>query len=77
VITANRADLALRSLGADWSRERWEQLPADGNRYEVIDGVLYVSTSPSLFHQWVIRQLVRELMRQVDDLGLGTTWWAR
>ncbi|MBN8617323.1 MAG: Uma2 family endonuclease [Anaerolineae bacterium] len=28
----------------------------DGNRYEVIDGVLYMSTSPSLYHQWIVQQ---------------------
>ena len=34
-------DLAMRSLDAAWNRARWESLPDDGNRYEVIDGVLY------------------------------------
>ena len=32
--------LLLRSIDASWCYERWEQLPDDGNRYEVIDGVL-------------------------------------
>lgn len=41
-------ELALRSLDATWDRARWESLPADGNRYEVIDGVLYTSTSPNI-----------------------------
>jgi hypothetical protein len=36
--------LTLRSLDAGWDYARWEQeLPDDGNRYEVIDGVLYVT----------------------------------
>jgi len=50
-VTGNLPELALRSLDASWSRERWEQLPADGNRYEVIDGVLYLTTAPSNFHR--------------------------
>ena len=33
--------------------------PEDGNRYEVIDGVLYMATTPSSFHQWIIRQIAR------------------
>lgn len=33
-------ELALRSPDATWDRARWEELPADGNRYEVIAGVL-------------------------------------
>ncbi len=28
-----------------------EAMPEDGNRYEVIDGELYVSSAPSFFHQ--------------------------
>lgn len=49
-------DLLLRSTDNTWNRARWEQLPDDGKRYEVIDGVLYVSTAPSPFHQWIVRQ---------------------
>ena len=37
-----------------WNHELWETLPNDGNRYEVIDGGLYMSTVPSAFHQWII-----------------------
>ena len=33
--------------------------PDDGNRYEVIDGVLYMTTAPSSFHQWIVNRLVR------------------
>jgi Uma2 family endonuclease len=69
-------DRVLRSLRADWSRERWEQLPNDGNRYEVIDGILYMTTAPSAFHQWIVRQIVRALFAQIDDLNLGVTLWA-
>lgn len=41
----------LKSVDASWCYERWERLPNDGNRYEVIDGVLYMSTAPSARHQ--------------------------
>ncbi|MFL5801704.1 MAG: Uma2 family endonuclease, partial [Roseiflexaceae bacterium] len=50
--------------------------PDDGNRYEVIDGVLYMTTAPSSFHQWIIRQIVRSLFRQIDEPGIGVTLWA-
>lgn len=53
--------LALRSLDAGWNRTRWERLSADGKRYEVIDGVLYVTTAPSSFHQWILKQLYQAL----------------
>lgn len=66
-------ELAMRSHHAEWNRERWEQLPDDGKRYEVIDGVLYMTTAPSPFHQWIIRQLQRALFTQIDDTGVGIT----
>jgi Uma2 family endonuclease len=75
-VMSNLPELALRSSDADWNRERWELLPDDGNRYEVIDGVLYMTTAPSNFHQWIIRQIVRRLFQQVDEADVGVTLWA-
>ena len=34
-----------------------EAMPDDGNRYELIDGVLVVSPSPGIPHQWVVSEL--------------------
>ena len=69
-------DLLLRSPHATWDRARWEQLPDDGNRYEVIDGVLYMSTAPSPFHQWIIQQAARLLIRQIYEPGIGVVLWS-
>ena len=69
-------ELMLRSANATWNRARWEQLPNDGNRYEVIDGVLYMTTAPSFFHQWIIRQIFLELYPQIDQTGVGLTIWS-
>ena len=76
VTTASQPELVTRSLDATWNYARWSQLPADGNRYEVIDGVLYMSTAPSYFHQWIIRQIVRTLLVYIDDAGVGLTTWS-
>ncbi len=38
-----------------WTLADWEALPEDGNRYEILHGVLFMSTSPSFFHQWIIQ----------------------
>lgn len=67
-MTVATPEVFLRSAAADWCYERWEGLPDDGNRYEVIDGVLYMSTSPSVFHQWLIQLLV-ELIGVPARLG--------
>jgi Uma2 family endonuclease len=57
-MTVAAPELFLRSPNGGWTYELWETLPDDGNRYEVIDGVLYMSTSPSVFHQWLSQLLV-------------------
>jgi hypothetical protein len=62
IITDILPELVLRSIDATWNYTRWERLPDDGNRYEVIDGVLYITTAPSSFHQWIVQQLFLELM---------------
>ena len=69
-------ELVLRSPDASWNLARWETLPADGNRYEVIDGVLYMTTAPSTFHQWITKQIAQVLLAQIDDAGIGETFWA-
>ncbi len=69
-------DLLLRSLDATWNRARWEQLPDDGCRYEVIAGVLYRSTVPTPLHQWVVRQAARLLIEQICEPGIGVVLWS-
>jgi Uma2 family endonuclease len=69
-------ELTTRSLDATWNYVRWSQLPDDGNRYEVIDGVLYMTTAPSYFHQWIISRIVRLLQTQIEDTGVGLVAFA-
>lgn len=61
--------LVLRSLDSDWDYTRWEALPADGYRYEIIAGVLYMTTAPSFFHQWIIQRLIRLVGIPAEDQG--------
>jgi Uma2 family endonuclease len=49
-----------------WTIADWEQLPEDGNRYELIDGMLYVTSAPSTHHQWVNGRLYRLLSEYID-----------
>jgi Uma2 family endonuclease len=51
-------------------------LPDDGNRYEVIDGVLYMSTVPSSFHQWIILRLVELVGTPVMKQRLAIPFFA-
>ena len=53
-----------------------QQLPDDGNRYEAIEGDLYVTPAPTLRHQTISYRLLRELARLLVDPGLGRVWYA-
>lgn len=46
-------------------------IPPDRNRYEIIEGELYVTPSPSPFHQRVSRRLQRKLEDHFGERGLG------
>lgn len=77
VETSQQPELFLRSLHADWDEARWSTLSHDiGLRYEVIDGVLYMSTSPSPEHQWITNCTVGKFLEQIQYKGLGTILWA-
>jgi len=54
-----------------WTTTDWEALPDDGNRYEIIDGELYMSTAPSYFHQTIILRFYRLLGIPAEDQGLA------
>src|SRR5262245_22499227 len=45
--------------------------PADGKRYEIIDGKLYVDGSPSTYHQQISRRLQYQLYTQIELTGRG------
>jgi Uma2 family endonuclease len=54
-----------------WTSADLEALPDDGNRYEIIDGELYMSTQPHIFHQFVCSAVVYELHRWNSGERLG------
>ena len=47
-----------------------ERLPEDGNRYEVLDGMLIVTPSPSFGHQRVATDIAVRLGQAIGSLGV-------
>lgn len=51
----------------------WEAMPhGDGNRYEIIEGELFVSTSPGLTHQMVLTNLILRIGNFLQANPIGT-----
>ena len=71
LVLSTEAPAVVGPPQGQWTHDDWERLPDDGNRYEVIDGVLYVSTSPSNFHQWIALQLVALVGLPARQQGLA------
>lgn len=59
-----------------WTVADWETLPDDGNRYEIIYGVLYMTTAPSPSHQWAAQMLYELLGIPFRKQGLGYAYLA-
>lgn len=69
-MVVSEIEFQLRSADASWCYDKWEQLPNDGNRYEVIDGVLYMSTAPGVRHQRIVMRLDRRVGYPLESQGI-------
>jgi len=54
-----------------WTIQDLELLPEDGNRYEIVDGELYVAKQPHLHHQIVCSKIVALLERWGEQTHMG------
>jgi Uma2 family endonuclease len=55
----------------NWTYDLYAALPDDGKRYEVVDGVLYMSPSPGDFHQKICLLVAHYLLTHIMLAGLG------
>jgi Uma2 family endonuclease len=69
VITSHPVSIPIRRY--DWDYSDYARLPDDGNHYEVLDGELLVTPSPSPDHQYVLGRLHLLLAPYVERHGLG------
>src|SRR5215210_188711 len=56
-----------------WTLADLEALPDDGNRYEIIDGELHVTTAPHIWHQVVVGRAYKALEDWSESTGAGLT----
>jgi Uma2 family endonuclease len=57
-----------------WTYDEYARLPDDGNRYEVIDGEVLVTPSPSPDHQYILKRLIVALGQYVDRERFGAVF---
>ena len=65
--------MPARVQNEEWTAERALALPNDGNRYEVLDGELFVTPSPMWGHQSVLEEIGARLRAYVNEHRLGWT----
>ncbi len=61
--------MAMPQPKVEWTLEMLHALPDDGNRYELIDGELLVSPSPSWTHQRVLARLFELMAPYAHAIG--------
>ena len=54
-----------------WTYEDYAALPADGRRYEIVNGVLVMAPAPGTGHQSIVVRLSHYLFTHVELAGLG------
>lgn len=59
-----------------WTYEDYLALPEDGNRYEIIEGVLYVTPAPIADYQYPLGELFALIRNFVKERKLGIAWQA-
>lgn len=62
--------MAMSQPAKYWTADDLVDLPDDGNRYEVIDGELFVTPTPSGRHQDVVSELILLLKPYARAVGL-------
>jgi Uma2 family endonuclease len=59
-----------------WTYEDYAAIPDDGKRYEVVNGVLFMSPAPDKWHQKTVGRIFRYLSAHIEDTGIGEVYIA-
>ena len=63
--------MAMPATRTDWTVEMVDELEDDGQRYELIDGELFVTPSPIDVHQLIVGELFARLRDYLRQFGGG------
>lgn len=55
----------------EWTYDDYLNLPEDGRRYEIIEGVLYVTNAPDIDHQFAVLEIASQLKSFARENRLG------
>ncbi len=65
------ADWVVGPQQGQWTNKDYTAIPEDGHRYEVVNGVLYMSPSPNVWHQHIVGEIFAYLRDYVRGSKLG------
>ena len=66
----------MHAFRRQWTADDLLDMPDDGRRYEVIDGELFVTPSPSADHQRALSHLFRRIAEYVERERIGEAFFA-
>jgi Uma2 family endonuclease len=70
-------DMPMALQTRAWTLAEFDRLPDDGNKYELVDGALFVTPAPSPVHERLAVELHRLLAPYVHANGLGDVYTPR
>src|SRR5258708_1363179 len=69
--TVNPVDRIPGPGQGHWTYNHYAALPDDGKRYEIVNGVLYMTPSPTGSHQDSVGRFYIYLFQHIEAVGLG------
>jgi Uma2 family endonuclease len=60
----------------NWTYEHYAALPDDGQRYEIVDGVLYMTPAPNRWHQHAVLEIATFLHSYIQLTHIGEVYIA-
>ena len=60
----------------NWTYETYAAIPDNGKRYQVVNGVLFMSPAPNKWHQKAVGRIFRYLAAHIEETRMGEVYIA-